>query len=227
MTWEMKKWLRVGPVESVYPLRDRIDLDDLIYYLTYSERSCLVAQTVKSLPAMQETSFNTWVRQIPWRRKWQLLAWEIPWMEEPGRLQSMGLQTDALFHFKRTCIIFKSKHNIHDYHNCLLGMCVCTHSIMSESSVTPFSPPGFSVHGNFLARILECIVIFFSRGSSWLMDQNHLSCGSCIDRWFFNTEPPGKPRYFIECKIKLFIAIVETVYWKRLNTYWAVQLKKK
>ena len=74
---------------------------------------------------MRETCFNTWVRQIPWRRKWQLLAWEIPWMEEHGRLQSMGLQTDALFHYKRTCIIFKSKQNIHDCHNCLLCVCVC------------------------------------------------------------------------------------------------------
>ena len=31
----------------------------------------LVVQSVKSLPAMQETQFNPWVREIPWRRKWQ------------------------------------------------------------------------------------------------------------------------------------------------------------
>ena len=31
----------------------------------------LVAQTVKSLPAMRETRFDLWVRKIPWRRKWQ------------------------------------------------------------------------------------------------------------------------------------------------------------
>ena len=153
-------------LESVNPLRDRRDLADFVYHLTYSERSCLVAQTVKNLLGMGETCFNTWVWQIPWRRKWQFLAWEIPWMEEPGRLQSIWLQTDALFHYKRTCIIFKSKHNIHDCHNCLLGMCVCMHSIMSESSVTPFSPPGFSVPGTFLARILESVDIFFSRVSS-------------------------------------------------------------
>ena len=34
--------------------------------------------------------------KIPWRRKWQphssILAWEIPWTEEPSRLQSVGLQ---------------------------------------------------------------------------------------------------------------------------------------
>ena len=40
--------------------------------------------------------FNPWVGKIPWRRKWKptpsILAWKIPWMEEPGRLQSMGSQ---------------------------------------------------------------------------------------------------------------------------------------
>ena len=36
------------------------------------------------------------LRKISWRRKWQpnshILAWEIPWTEEPGGLQSKGLQ---------------------------------------------------------------------------------------------------------------------------------------
>ena len=35
------------------------------------------------------------VGKMPWRRKWQLthfLDWKIPWTEDPGRLQSMGLQ---------------------------------------------------------------------------------------------------------------------------------------
>ena len=41
--------------------------------------------------------FNSWVKKIPWSRKWQphsgSLAWRIPWTEEPGGLQSMGLQS--------------------------------------------------------------------------------------------------------------------------------------
>ena len=55
------------------------------YPLQYS---CLVAQTIKNLPAMQET----WVRTIPWRRTWQptpvFLPGESSWTEEPGRPQS-------------------------------------------------------------------------------------------------------------------------------------------
>ena len=38
---------------------------------------------------------NPWVRKTPWSTKWQPLqysCWEIPWTEEPGGLQSMGLQ---------------------------------------------------------------------------------------------------------------------------------------
>ena len=56
----------------------------------------LVAQTVKNLPAMQET----WVRSLdsedPLEKEMathsSILAWKIPWVEEPGRLQSMGSQ---------------------------------------------------------------------------------------------------------------------------------------
>ena len=55
----------------------------------------LVAQTVKNLPAMWET----WVGSLDWDPlekemaiRSSILAWRIPWTEEAGRLQSMGLQ---------------------------------------------------------------------------------------------------------------------------------------
>ena len=46
---------------------------------------------------LRRCGFNSWVRKIPWRRKWQptrirILAWEIPWTEEPGGQQSIGSQ---------------------------------------------------------------------------------------------------------------------------------------
>ena len=58
--------------------------------------SSTVAQMVKSLPAMQET----WVSSLGWDDPLEkeiaihssILAWRIPWTEEPGGLQSMGLQ---------------------------------------------------------------------------------------------------------------------------------------
>ena len=56
----------------------------------------LVAQTVKCLPTMWET----WVQSLGWEDLLEkerathssILAWKIPWTEDPGRPQSMGLQ---------------------------------------------------------------------------------------------------------------------------------------
>ena len=56
----------------------------------------LVAQLVKTLPAMQET----WVRSLGWEDPLEgemathssIPAWRIPWTEEPGGLQSMESQ---------------------------------------------------------------------------------------------------------------------------------------
>ena len=39
-----------------------------------------------------------------------------------------------------------------------------------------YSPPGSSVHGVLQARILECVAIPFSRGSSWPKDRTWVSC---------------------------------------------------
>ena len=63
--------------------------------------------------------------------------------------------------------------------------CMCTHTQLCLTLCNPmdYSPPGSSVHGVFQARILECIVISFSRGSFWPRDQTHVSCVSYIGRW--------------------------------------------
>ena len=58
-------------------------------------RASLMAQMVKHLPAMQETQgVRSLGREDTLEKEMathsSTLAWEIPWMEEPGRLQSMG-----------------------------------------------------------------------------------------------------------------------------------------
>ena len=55
-----------------------------------------MAQAVKRLPAM----WKTWVQSLGWEDPLEkevathssVLAWRIPWMEEPGALRSMGSQ---------------------------------------------------------------------------------------------------------------------------------------
>ena len=51
---------------------------------------------VKNLPAMQETRIRSLGGEDPLEKEMaahsSILAWKIPWTEEPGRLQSMGSQ---------------------------------------------------------------------------------------------------------------------------------------
>ena len=76
------------------------------YPLQYLGAS-LVTQLVKSPPAMWET----WIRSLGWEdplekemaTHFSILAWESPWTEEPGRLQSMGPQkSQTLLSDKKT-----------------------------------------------------------------------------------------------------------------------------
>ena len=58
-----------------------------------------MAQTVKNLPAGQETQVPSQGREDRLEKGMSphpsILAWRIPWTEEPGGLQSMGLQTQT------------------------------------------------------------------------------------------------------------------------------------
>ena len=98
MTEFKRKWLRVGfkghqepglncPVFPSFGLQ-RTPL-----------RASLVAQMVKSPPAVWET----WTQPLGWEDPLEegmaahssVLAWRIPWTEEPGGLQSVGLQNQT------------------------------------------------------------------------------------------------------------------------------------
>ena len=59
----------------------------------------LVAQTVKNMPAMQETRVQSLSQEDPLEKDMathsSILAWRIPWTEESGGPQSMGSQRDG------------------------------------------------------------------------------------------------------------------------------------
>ena len=63
--------------------------------LCFSQNSW-ATQTVKRLPAMRETRVRFLGQEDPLEKEMAIhsstLAWKIPWMEEPERLQSMGSQ---------------------------------------------------------------------------------------------------------------------------------------
>ena len=62
----------------------------------YPPGASLGAQMVKNPPAVQETQVQPQGREDPPEKgiatHFDVLAWRIPWTEEPGRLQSMGSQ---------------------------------------------------------------------------------------------------------------------------------------
>ena len=76
------------------------------YAATCPRQASLVAQMVKNLPAMQETWVQSLGQEDPVEKRMathsSILAWRIPWTEEPGGLQAIGLQRaghDWDFHF--------------------------------------------------------------------------------------------------------------------------------
>ena len=103
-----------------------------------STGASLVAQMVKSRPIKRETQVLSLGQEAPLEKEMvthsSILAWRIPWTEEPGRLQSMGLQ--------------RVGHNWVTSLTCPLSpWCLSTIS----SSVAPFSscPQSFPVSGSF------------------------------------------------------------------------------
>ena len=64
---------------------------DMLFQFTGAS---LLAQTVKRLPTMQETWVQSPGQEDPLEKEMathsSTLAWKIPWMEKPGRLQSTG-----------------------------------------------------------------------------------------------------------------------------------------
>ena len=82
----------------IYNLSDAVQLFGGIFHLInrVPEKASLVPQRVKRLPAVQETWVRSLGQEDPLEKEMaahsRILAWRIPWTEEPGRLQSMRLQ---------------------------------------------------------------------------------------------------------------------------------------
>ena len=125
--------------------------------------------------------FDPWVRKIPWRRQWPPTSGFLPgkslWTEEPGRLQSVGLQrvrhrlvtkqwqqcTYTHWYTYTNTQIYKHIHihiNIHiDIHICIyiynahIYIYIHTHIMIVKVKCPTLcepldcSPPGSSVHG--------------------------------------------------------------------------------
>ena len=73
-------------------------------------------------------------------------------------------------------------------------------------------PPGSSVHGIILGRILKWVNISSFRGSSWPRDRTCYSCISCIAGGFYTPEPLGKSEDSVYL-LKYFFRAITTTYY--------------
>ena len=104
-----------------------------------------MAQLVRSLPAMQETRVQSLGWEDPLEKETathsSVLAWKIPRMEEPGRLQSMGSQRVRL-HFQLSLSSSGREYQL-----------ISFESTKSLERSSPFRPK----HGFLLSPTLDCM----------------------------------------------------------------------
>ena len=96
MTSRDKCLVDLGNLISLCACLNTVNIDIVMCTSVTVFRASLVAQLVKNLPVMRETQ----VQSLGWEDPLEneiathssILAWKISWMEEPGGLQSTGLQ---------------------------------------------------------------------------------------------------------------------------------------
>ena len=97
-TYQTQELLELTTVNTAEEKRERVLCRALIVSVIFIWAS-LVAQMVKNLPAMQEPGVQSPGQEDPLEKEMathsSIIAWRMPWTEEPGELQSMGLQRDG------------------------------------------------------------------------------------------------------------------------------------
>ena len=98
----IKWWIHYKDITvlNVYSLSNKsfkiCELGTSLIVLGFPGGAYLVAQMVKLLPTMRETWVQSLGQEDPLEKEMathsSILAWKIPWTEEPGRLQSMASQ---------------------------------------------------------------------------------------------------------------------------------------
>ena len=143
-----------------------------------------MAQMVKDLPIMQETLVPTLSRKDPMEKGMttysSILAWRIPWKEEPGGLQSMGSQrvghdwvtnnnnnTLTLF-----CVtLYISKILNHQTSSILTYWNENNLSYLKEMSI-------HSKNSIFIKKISHSLISKFTKISSWIKVVKHITDGT-------------------------------------------------
>ena len=126
------------------------------------EEQCGVSQGLSDKESIclcrhhRRCGLDPWVRKIPWRRKWQptpiILAWKIPWTEEPGRLQSVGSQRVG-------CDLVTEHAHTHTHTH--------THTQWKSSGVMQIR--GYQIRKEIEMRIIQLKCRNYFHGKVWLL----------------------------------------------------------
>ena len=164
---------------------------------------------VKNVSAMQET----WVWSLGWEDPLEkqmathsgILDWRIPWTEEPGRLQSMGLRRVRYFLATKSppegYIVQQEKYN--QYFIITISYKVK----VSQLYPNLCNPKGYTVHGILQTRILEWVAFPFSGG---IFPTQGLNSGLPLFRWFFTNWATREAHKWSITFKKLWITILYT-----------------
>ena len=133
----------------------------------------------------------------PWTVAYQIsLPFTISWsLFKIMSLESVMLSNHLILillshmHTSRLLSTFTS------YHQVLFVCVLVAQSCLTLCDPMDHSPWGSSVHGIFQARILEWVVISFSRGSFWPWDRTRVSCVSYIFRRILHHWATGEASY--------------------------------
>ena len=148
--------------------------------------------------------FDPWVGKIPWRRAWQptpmflpgeshgqrnLMGYS-PWgCKESDRTKVIIFRTEAIkhTHIRTLLSLFVNYDWLLDFTKCFFCNCWYDHVKVkvAQSCPTLCDPMDYTVQGILQARILEWVVLLFSRGSSQARDQTQVSriAGGFFTSW--------------------------------------------
>ena len=124
-------------------------------------------------------SFPRGILSFPKNEPWgaYLLLMSEPWVSGPLTLQSPGVRTIDF-----TSILDDFVNMLTLIPEVMHTWCIVCVLCLTICNSMDCSPPGSSVHASFQTRILECVAVYYSRGSSQPRDQTCVFCISCIGR---------------------------------------------
>ena len=128
--------------------------------MVFSSKGFPGGLTVKRLPAMQEMQVQSLGWEDPLEKEMathsSILAWEIPWLVKPDRLQSMGCKESDMT--KQLHFHFSSKEQAAFNFNVAVTVRSDFGAKKIKTSLSPFFPNLFAMKGFLVAQLVKSLL---------------------------------------------------------------------